>query len=710
MASKKAMLMSAMLNRVSLAEAVDFDGTNDYLSRASDFTGNADGKTFTFSTFLYVPSLANFRVLYLTGASSNFYFLIDGAGKINLIGKNAAGSQILSATLGDGFSVDTWYHVLISVDLANVANRSVYINDVSSTAVWSTYTNDSINFTNAVHRVAVDAAGTASIFKGRLAHVFLDYTYRDLSDSANRRLFIDADGFPASGQASLSPILYLPMDDPDTVAVNAGTGGDMTLNGTIARSGRGPNQYNAAASTFDGSADYLSRSSLTGATGTKQGTLHVLLKRGSSAASHRVYGFGGAGLVYADIQQTSTTTEFNFGNSSGAVVGRLSITNPSPVNDKWQSFAVSLDLADIGNRQVLVDGVVPSAFSWSVYTDDTIAWSTGSAYNIGTAAPTPALYYNGEISDFWLDNSYNADLSGFYDTDTGKPLDLGEDGSTPTGSSPLIYLPLRGDDAGSNKGTGGDFTVNSGPFTGARGPSEYWASAAEFNGTNQYLLKAGNLTGITTGKAFSFALAVRADAGAVNDVLCDLGDGNNFLGAGSKALRISLTATPQIRITATNSAGTLILSATATTTSISTAGAWNVVLCSMDLTDAGNRDVYIDGVAQSLTVSTYTDDNISWDTGRNTIAANSAGTQPHDGKLGFLWFNTEYIDFSQEANRLKFFDAFNYPVDIGADGSTPTGNQPLIYLNNEFETGVNYGSGGDFTPTNAPTDGGSVKG
>jgi len=31
------------------AEAVDFDGTNDYLRRTSDLTGNTDGKTFTFS-------------------------------------------------------------------------------------------------------------------------------------------------------------------------------------------------------------------------------------------------------------------------------------------------------------------------------------------------------------------------------------------------------------------------------------------------------------------------------------------------------------------------------------------------------------------------------------------------------------------------------------------------------------------------------------
>jgi hypothetical protein len=79
-------------------------------------------------------------------------------------------------------------------------------------------------------------------------------------------------------------------------------------------------------------------------------------------------------------------------------------------------------------------------------------------------------------------------------------------------------------------------------------------------------------------------------------------------------------------------------------------------------------------------------------------------------RIGFLWFNTEYIDFSQEANRLKFFDAFNNPVDLGADGSTPTGSQPLIYMNEGFHLGTNLGSGGNFTPQNTPTDGGYVNG
>lgn len=50
------------------------------------------------------------------------------------------------------------------------------------------------------------------------------------------------------------------------------------------------------------------------------------------------------------------------------------------------------------------------------------------------------------------------------------------DGCTPSfylgfwfGTPPLIYLPMCGNNAGKNYGTGGDFTVNSGPFAGARG-------------------------------------------------------------------------------------------------------------------------------------------------------------------------------------------------------------------------------------------------
>ena len=93
--------------------------------------------------------------------------------------------------------------------------------------------------------------------QGRLSNIFLDYNYRDLSQEFNRRLFITADGKPADNQESLNPILYLPLKSAETAGQNLGTGGDFTVNGILATSGRGPNQYNAAASIFDGSNDYL---------------------------------------------------------------------------------------------------------------------------------------------------------------------------------------------------------------------------------------------------------------------------------------------------------------------------------------------------------------------------------------------------------------------------------------------------------------------
>jgi hypothetical protein len=42
-------LMQKSAGGGDLPVGVDFDGTNDYLSRSSDLVGNADGKTFTFS-------------------------------------------------------------------------------------------------------------------------------------------------------------------------------------------------------------------------------------------------------------------------------------------------------------------------------------------------------------------------------------------------------------------------------------------------------------------------------------------------------------------------------------------------------------------------------------------------------------------------------------------------------------------------------------
>jgi hypothetical protein len=64
-----------------------------------------------------------------------------------------------------------------------------------------------------------------------------------------------------------------------------------------------------------------------------------------------------------------------------------------------------------------------------------------------------------------------------------------------------------------------------------------------------------------------------------------------------------------------------------------------------------------------------------------------------------------HLDLSVEANRRKFISAAGKPVSLGANGSTPTGSQPIIYLANPTATWQdNLGAGGNFTENGALAD------
>ena len=88
-------------------------------------------------------------------------------------------------------------------------------------------------------------------------------------------------------------------------------------------------------------------------------------------------------------------------------------------------------------------------------------------------------------------------------------------------------------------------------------------------------------------------------------------------------------------------------------------------------------------------------------TGTFYLGSNGAGYTGIQGEIGQFYFIQDYIDLSVQANREKFVSgtgASVKPVDFGADGSTPLGAQPLVYLNNPYSTFQNNaGSGGNFT-------------
>jgi len=688
------------------AEAVDFDGTNDYLTRASNLTGNTNNKTFTFSAWVWSSSTSTSATTIYSAYDPSSVFTRFQVGlngnQVRVLGYDTSNNLVLQAsgTLLGISKANTFYHVLFSMDMANEANRSIYVNDVSVLDSVAAYVNSNIGFATSTHYVGA-LAGTPTL-GARFSNVYFDKTYRDMSITANRRLFITADLKPAAGQAALNPILYLPMSDPTTVGTNAGTGGNFTLTGTVARSGRGPNQYNAPYSDLDGSADYLMRDVSTSSS--TSATLVFAIQpdavlgspvnvyNASFTTSIFVTYFSGGKLHIDAYSGTSTPSLLmSYTSNTTFVVGRNYV------------IAISFNLTSSATRHVYINGVSDSG-TWSTYNNGSVAFGeSGRRTSIGND-PINYGYFSGKIGAVWfrpgsyIDLSVASNLAKFV-SGTGidaKPVDLGATGELPTGTSPVVYLPMYGNNAGKNYGTGGDFTVNSGPYTGARGPNEFWGNKANFGATaSNYLSRStalvGNPGSVTTA---TFCCYFYCNNAATTGTLF------GFESAASGTWQISAN-----RVFVWLGSGYVEFNENVTSS------AWHSLLFSRT---GSTITAYLDGAA--LTINSggsfgyggainfaLTPVNIGV---RKTGASTS---DPMNGQISELYLSSSYIDFSQEANRLKFRDCFGNPVDLSAQITAQSIPTPIVYARfPPTSFGTNSGTGGDFTVTGTITDGGQL--
>lgn len=718
----KKILAAAITSQPSangVADAIDFDGTNDHLSRSSDLVGNTDGKTFTLSVWLDRRSASGAEEEYILSNGSNRFALhmTRSSGLFTLDCYGATGTLLLRVTgfaAKDYLGANTSTHILISSDIS-VGNKTAayaYVNDIAVSASGITwYANQNIDFTQTTWGVGYSPS-TPEKWKGRIAHLFLDKTSRDLSVEANRRLFITADRKPtpkATLQA-LNPILYLPLDDPTQAGKNLGTGGDFALNGVVARSGRGPNQFNAAYSDLNGSAQYLSRTSLTGVSDGKQFTFSCVLNSNNVSPNPICFASGANGRFIVQtnggrlqVVAADSSNSFNLNVTVAAadtyVVGRNYV------------ITVSIDLTSTSKRHIFINGVdKTSSATWTTYTNSNIGFSIGTSPTYQIGAQVSSATHNGRLGNLFFDTRYidlsvPANLAKFV-TGTGidaKPVDLGANGELPFGTPPLIYLPMYGNNAGKNYGTGGDFTVNSGPFAGARGPNEFWGNKADFV-PNSYLSASASL-GLS--KTFSSSFSVTFD---------DTGTGRNvFSACGTDILNASIQiqrdgTTNKLLISCQSSGGATVLYAESNTTF--SAGTYYIQLC-IDLSDPNKRKVFSNGVEVAFTYTNYSNTAIA-STSFVTVGcycSNSGSSLANylDGKLSEFYFTTEYIDFSQEANRLKFRDAFGNPVDLRPQIAAGTLPNPAIYMRfDPSNFGKNSGTGGDFVVNGTITDGGQL--
>ena len=694
----KKILAAAITSQPSangVADAIDFDGANDYLSRSSDLVGNVDGKTFTFSAWVDIRNTKGTYAIYSAGGYFEVKF--SGGSSLYAAGVTAAGGAAFSfeiANAKDLYLFGSFFHILVSVNLSNTGNRYVYINDQQQSPSWTMYNDVLIDFTRSSHTVA-----GSQLLKGRLAHVFLDYQYRDLSITANRRLFITADRKPAANQAALNPILYLPLSDPTQPGKNLGTGGDFALNGVVARSGRGPSQFNAPYSDLDGSTDYLSRNTApTGIVDGKQVTIAFTFNSDTFVDYQTVFS------ITSNAKETFTV---QIANNRKLLISEESTsilyveTGTTFQVGRNYTVVISFDLSDHNKRHITINGQT-DASTWVSFADKNLALAVASVprYRIGVNG-SGSSYTNGRLGNVFFDTKYidlsqPANLAKFV-TGTGidaKPADLGANGEKPFGTPPLIYLPMYGNNAGKNYGTGGDFTVNSGPFTGARGPNEFWGNKADFDGSTGYLYRTSALTGVSDSKTLSCSFWIHHDTINVTKNITGM---NN---AGSETINIWRQNDNTLSMESSKFSFTGI-------TAAGSGGPHHVLVC-VDLTSTSKRFVFVNGTQQSPTWLSYTNAAMLLSNWIPQIGASNS-SYFFDGKLSEFYFTTDYIDFSQEANRLKFRDAFGNPVDLAPQIAAGTLPNPAIYMRfDPANFGKNSGTGGDFVVNGTITDGGQL--
>lgn len=244
---------------------------------------------------------------------------------------------------------------------------------------------------------------------------------------------------------------------------------------------------------FNGST-YLHRGSdLTGNADGKAGTLSFWLRFDALPASPQV--ILRAGGDQFDIQLLTTGRIQIICRTSASVI-ILNVVSRVLTPGEWHHIVASWDLAT-PVVQVYADNSATGTIT-NTLTNNTIDY-TQTDWMVASASGG-AAFFEGELAELYfarsrLDLSNDA-LRAKFVLDQGEFLsaaDLEDDGSGPTGSSPILYLSLRSDSSSSgfltNRGTGGNFTVAAGTLdVGGELAQGTWTAWQNFS-AGQYVFK-----------------------------------------------------------------------------------------------------------------------------------------------------------------------------------------------------------------------------
>ncbi|MZH02997.1 MAG: LamG domain-containing protein [Nitrospinae bacterium] len=221
--------------------------------------------------------------------------------------------------------------------------------------------------------------------------------------------------------------------------------------------------------------------------------------------------------------------------------------------------------------------------------------------------------------------------------------------------------------------------------------------AVAFDGVNDYLFINDATLGQSDGKSFLISFWIKMDDNGVTEDI--------YFTSTSKFFA-KRDFTNKLEIKFRDSNGSDAYAGLSNNATFTIAGGLHHVLIAADFANSVIQ-VYIDDVEDTMTdITAVNNRTVKFKDSSFAIGAQTSGVGKLNGQLAHFYLAEEYLDISILSNRRKFIDAIGNPVDLGSNGSTPTGNQPLIYLNNTTSTWQNnLGSGGNFTENGALTDG-----
>lgn len=233
------------------------------------------------------------------------------------------------------------------------------------------------------------------------------------------------------------------------------------------------------ATDFDGSSDYYSRASgLVGSADSKTGIFSCWSRLDGGDGTTRTF-YGNTSNRFYVIMNGNNLNVFGT-NSAGAT--RLNVITDTTylAGSVWHHVLVSWNMATPECAFAVDDAIVAQTETSLI--DASIDY-TRNSWSIG-AVTDGTLKFDGALAEFYLalgeylDPAIEANRRKFISA-AGKPVPLGPDGSTPTGTAAIIYAP-DGNPA-VNQGTGGNFVEQGSPVRIA-GPGRRASQAALISG------------------------------------------------------------------------------------------------------------------------------------------------------------------------------------------------------------------------------------